>query len=124
MHVPLQKQDEYLIACPPPTFSDSDLLELRDDLTNQVGRFRARGVIIDVAALEVIDSFATRTLCAVAEMLKKRGAETVVVGIHPNVAGVMVQMGLNLTGVDTAADVEEGLAHLDSLTKRAIENGT
>jgi rsbT antagonist protein RsbS len=92
-------------------------------LSNKVGRFRSRGVIIDVTVLDVIDSFATRTLRAVAQMLKLRGAETVIVGIQPDVAFAMVQLGLTLEGVGTALDLEEGLAHLDRLTKRTVNNG-
>ena len=92
-------------------------------MSNKVGRFRSRGVIIDVTVLDVIDSFATRTLRAVAQMLKLRGAETVIVGIQPDVAFAMVQLGLTLEGVGTALDLEEGLAHLDRLTKRTVNNG-
>lgn len=123
MHVPVLKQRDYLIASVQSVLSDLDLLELRDNLSNQVGRFRSRGVIIDVTVLDVIDSFATRTLSAVAHMLKLRGAETVIVGIQPDVAFAMVQLGLTLEGVGTALDLEEGLAHLDRLTTRTLKNG-
>jgi rsbT antagonist protein RsbS len=91
---------------------------LRDDLAERVGRYRSRGVIVDVTALDLIDSFATRTLCAIAHMLRLRGAETVIVGIQPDVAFAMVQLGLTLEGVGTALDLEEGLAFLDSSPKR------
>ena len=98
--------------------SDADLLQLRDDLADRVGQFRSRGVIIDVTVLDVIDSFATRTLRGVAHMLKLRGAETVIAGIQPDVAFAMVQLGLTLEGVGTALDLEEGLAFLNAKTKR------
>jgi rsbT antagonist protein RsbS len=123
MQVPVLKQGDYLIASIQSALSDEDLVELRDHLSNKVGRFRSRGVIIDVTVLDVIDSFATRTLRAVAQMLKLRGAETVIVGIQPDVAFAMVQLGLTLEGVGTALDLEEGLAHLDRMTKRIIKNG-
>jgi rsbT antagonist protein RsbS len=113
MQVPILKQGSYLIASIQSVLSDADMLQLRDDLAEKVGHFRSRGVIIDVTVLDVIDSFATRTLRAMAHMLKLRGAETVIVGIQPEVAFSMVQLGLTLEGVGTALDLEEGLAFLD-----------
>ena len=118
MHVPILKQGGYLIATIQSVLSDADLLQLRDDLANRVGQFRSRGVIIDVTVLDVIDSFATRTLRGVAHMLKLRGADTVIVGIQPDVAFAMVQLGLTLEGVGTALDLEEGLAFLNAKAKR------
>lgn len=123
MHVPVLKQGDYLIASVQSVLSDADLLQLRDDLADFVGRYRSRGVIIDVTVLDVIDSFATRTLRAVAHMLKLRGAETVIVGIQPDVAFAMVQLGLTLEGVGTALDLEEGLAYLDRLKKKTFKHG-
>jgi rsbT antagonist protein RsbS len=123
MHVPILKQGGYLIASIQSVLSDADLIQLRDDLADRVGQFRSRGVIIDVTVLDVIDSFATRTLRAVAHMLKLRGAETVIVGIQPDVAFAMVQLGLTLEGVGTALDLEEGLAFLDQQTKKDIKHG-
>lgn len=122
MHVPVLKQGDYLIASIQSVLSDADLLQLRDDLADRVGQFRSRGVIIDVTVLDVIDSFATRTLRAVAHMLKLRGAETVIVGIQPDVAFAMVQLGLTLEGVGTALDLEEGLAYLHLLAKRTLKH--
>lgn len=123
MHVPILKQGGYLIASIQSVLSDADLLQLRDDLSERVGRFRSRGVIIDVTVLDVIDSFATRTLRTIAHMLRLRGAETVIVGIQPDVAFAMVQLGLTLEGVGTTLDLEEGLAFLDSLAKRKVPHG-
>jgi len=123
MHVPVLKQGDYLIASVQSVLSDADLVQLRDDLADRVGQFRSRGVIIDVTVLDVIDSFATRTLRAVAHMLKLRGAETVIVGIQPDVAFAMVQLGLTLEGVGTALDLEEGLAYLDRLAKKLVKHG-
>ena len=115
MQVPILKQGDYLIASIQSVLSDADLLQLRDNLSGRVGQFRSRGVIIDVTVLDVIDSFATRTLRAIAHMLKLRGAETVIVGIQPDVAFAMVQLGLTLEGVGTALDLEEGLTYLDTI---------
>src|SRR5881296_2221751 len=120
MHVPILKQGDYLIASIQSALSDTDLVELRDDLAERVGHYRSRGVIVDVTVLDVIDSFATRTLRAIAHMLRLRGAETVIVGIQPEVAFGMVQLGLTLEGVGTALDLEEGLAYLDQKTKRNL----
>ena len=123
MHVPVLKQGDYLIASVQSALSDADLLQLRDDLADRVGQFRSRGVIVDVTVLDVIDSFATRTLRAIAHMLKLRGAETVIVGIQPDVAFAMVQLALTLAGVGTALDLEEGLAHLNRMAKRTLTHG-
>ena len=123
MHVPVLKQRDYLIASIQSVLSDADLLALRDDLSARVGKFRSRGVIIDVTVLDVIDSFSTRTLRAIAHMLQLRGATTVIVGIQPDVAFAMVQLGLTLEGIGTALDLEEGLAYLDSVTKRSARHG-
>src|ERR671922_2954393 len=117
MHVPVLKQRDYLIASIQSVLSDADLLQLRDDLSDRVGQFRSRGVIIDVTVLDVIDSFATRTLRGIAHMLKLRGADTVIVGIQPDVAFAMVQLGLTLEGVETALDLEEGFELLNRRTR-------
>lgn len=112
MVVPILKQGDYLIASIQSALSDADLLNLQDELTQRVGKYRSRGVIIDVTVLDVMDSFATRTMRLIAHMLKLRGAETVIVGIQPEVAFAMVQLGLTLEDVATALDLEEGLAYL------------
>src|SRR5438876_8529811 len=119
MRVPILKQRDYLIASVQSVLSDEDLLQLRDQLADRVGKYRSRGVIVDVTVLDVIDSFATRTLRAIAHMLKLRGADTVIVGIQPDVAFAMVQLGLTLEGVGTALDLEEGLVFLNTKSKRA-----
>lgn len=117
MLVPILKQSNYLIASIQSELSDEDLLRLRGDLVKQVSKFRSTGVIIDVTALDVMDSFATRTLRSIAHMVRLRGAETVIVGIQPEVAFAMVQLGLKLEDIATALDLEEGLAFLDRKTK-------
>jgi rsbT antagonist protein RsbS len=123
VEVPILKQGLYLIASIQAALSDLDLVHLRDALAEKVGKFRARGVIVDVTVLDVMDSFASRTLRDLAHMTRLRGAETVIVGIQPEVAFAMVQLGLTLEGVDTALDLEEGLAFLDKKTKRYTPRG-
>ncbi len=117
MQVPILKQGNYLIASIQSALSDADLLRLRDDLVTRVGKDRSRAVLVDVTALDVIDSFSVRTLRAIVQMLKLRGAETVIVGIQPEVAFAMVQLGVTLESEATALDLEEGLVYLDQKLK-------
>jgi rsbT antagonist protein RsbS len=123
MPVPILKQGDVLIASIQSALSDSDLLRLRDDLAERVGRSRSCGVIIDLSALDVMDSFATRTLRTIAHTLRLRGAETVLVGIQPDVAFAMVQLGLTLQGVPTALDLEEGVELLMAQTRKGRADG-
>ena len=113
MAVPILKQGPYLIATIQSALTDTDLVQLRDALVGKVGSYRSRGVIVDVTALDVLDSFASRTLRDLAHMIRLRGAETVIVGIQPEVAFTMVRLGLTLEGVATALDLEEGLFYLN-----------
>ena len=117
MEVPLLKQGPYLIATVQSALSDEDLLQLRDAVVQKVGQLRSRGVIVDVTALDVMDSFATRTFRDIAQMIRLRGAETVIVGIQPEVAFTLVQLGMRLEGIATALDLEEGIAFLDRKSK-------
>ncbi len=121
MRVPILKQGWYLIASVQSALTDRDLLDLRDDLAEKVGKFRSRGVIIDVTALDVLDSFAVRMLRSLAQMIRLRGAETVIAGIQPEIAFAMVQLGLDLGEVATALDLEEGLVLLE---RRARKGGS
>jgi rsbT antagonist protein RsbS len=113
--VSILKQRDYLIATIQSALDDRGLSELQRALVEGVGRCRSRGVIVDVTGLDVIDSFATHTLRNLAHAIRLRGAETVIVGIRPEVAFAMVQLGLSLVGVATALDLEEGLAFLDTM---------
>lgn len=123
MQVPILKQGNYLIATIQSALTDADLIELRDELATRVGKQRSLGVVIDVTVLDVIDSFSVRTLRAVVHMLKLRGAETVIVGIQPEVAFAMVQLGVTLENEATALDLEEGLVYLDHKTKGSGRHG-
>ena len=117
MSVPILKQGSYLIASIQAAMTDSEALSLQDDLMDQVSRYRSRGIIVDVTALDVMDSFAARSLRTIAHMTNLRGAVTVIVGIQAEVAFAMVQLGMNLEDVHTALDLEEGLAFLDQRTR-------
>ena len=110
MKVPILRQGRCLIASVQDALSDAELGDLQHRLAEQVGAAAVRGVVIDVTVLDVIDSFATRTLSTVASTVKLRGADVVIVGIQPEVAFAMVQLGLALDGVRTALDLDHGLA--------------
>ena len=112
MEVPILKQGQFLIATIQAALSDADLMQLRSALVQQVVRLRSLGVIVDVTAMDVVDSFASRTLLEISRMIRLRGADTVIVGIQPDVAFAMVQLGLTLEDIPTALDLEEGLAYL------------
>ena len=117
MEVPILKQGDFLIATIQAALTDADLLHLRTALLQQVVRSRSRGVIVDVTALDLMDSFASRTVQEIVHMIRLRGAEAVIVGIQPEVAFAMVQLGLTLENVATALDLEEGLAYLNQKSK-------
>ncbi|MGA2284690.1 MAG: STAS domain-containing protein [Dehalococcoidia bacterium] len=112
MSVPIMKQGGVLIASVQSELSDTDLIQLRDDLLQRVGTLRTHGVVIDVTALDVIDSFAARVLSNIAQMVRLRGATTVIAGIQADVAFSMIQLGLALQGVTTVLDLEEALSVL------------
>jgi rsbT antagonist protein RsbS len=114
MRASILKQNKILIASVQGSMSDADLLQLREDLASGVRRHRSTGVIIDVMMLDVMDSFAVRTLRGIAQMVKILGAECIVVGIQPEVAFSMVQLGLTLEGTMTALDLEDGLDALQA----------
>ncbi len=117
MSIPVLKQGSYLIASIQSAPTDSDWNELKRTLAQRVGSLRSRGVIVDVTVLDVMDSFAARTLREIAQIVKLRGAEPVIVGIQPDVAFSMVQLGLTLGDVETALDLEEGMALLNAAIK-------
>jgi rsbT antagonist protein RsbS len=117
MSVTILRQGDYLIASINSDLSDKEILALRDELSERVGRLRSRGLVIDVAALDVIDSFVARALRSVALTARLRGAHTVVVGIRPDVAVAMVQFRLNMEPLRAALDLDEALALLDEWTR-------
>jgi rsbT antagonist protein RsbS len=116
LNVSILTQGKYLIVSIHTALDDSQMLQLQEDLIDQVGRQRSLGIVVDVAAVDVLDSFATRTLSQLAHMARLRGAETVVVGIAPEVAIAMVRLSLQMDFVHTALDLEEGLERLGRLT--------
>jgi rsbT antagonist protein RsbS len=117
--VTILQQGGFLIASVQADLTDAQILALRHDLAEQVGRHRVRRVIVDVTALDVIDSFVARSLCSIAEATRLRGAETIVAGIQPDVAIAMVQFNLNLESLRTALDLDEALSLLPEWTPQA-----
>ena len=116
--VSILRQGPYLIASIHTALDDSQMVRFQRDLIDQIGQHRSDGIIIDVAALDVLDSFGSRTLSNIAEMARLRGASTVIVGIQPNVAYAMVELGMDASALHTALDLEEGLAYLGRLKAR------
>ncbi|KZS83351.1 MULTISPECIES: STAS domain-containing protein [Mycobacterium] len=113
MPVPILKLGPILIATVRSALTDSETELFRQRLMDRVTEFRAQGIIVDVTAVEVLDSFAARSLQTIARMIRLRGAETVIVGLRPEVAFAMVQLGLAFDDMHTALDLEEGLALLN-----------
>jgi rsbT antagonist protein RsbS len=113
--VSILRQGDTLVASVHTALDDSEMVRFQHDLVRQIGEKRARGVIIDVAALDVIDSFGSRTLQSIADIARLRGAVTVIVGIQPQVAFAMVRLGMGIGEVPTALDLEEGLHYIATL---------
>jgi rsbT antagonist protein RsbS len=112
--VSILRQGSNLVVSIHTALDDTQMVRFRGDLVAAIGQHRARGVIIDVAALDVLDSFGSRTLRDIAEMARLRGARTVIVGIQPDVAFAMVRLGMSTGSIPSALDLEEGLAFLDA----------
>jgi rsbT antagonist protein RsbS len=123
MFVSILRQGDFLIASIHAALDDEELMQFQADLIDQIGEYRAGGVVIDVAALDVLDSFASKSLRDLASIARLRGAETVIVGIQPEVAFALVQLPRGLD-VHTALDLEEGLIHLERVTSGRRAGGS
>lgn len=123
MTIAILRQGDDLIASIQSDLSDREILTFRDELAERVGRERARGVIVDVSALDVIDSFVARSLQSLAAIVRLRGAEAVIVGIRPDVAIALVRFNLDLRPLKTALDLEEARAVLGRETLRGGVDG-
>ncbi|WCM18320.1 STAS domain-containing protein [Paraburkholderia bryophila] len=110
--IPILKLGEFLLVSIQVELHDELVLSLQDDLTARIERTRARGVLIDISALEIVDSFIGRTLGHIAAMARIMDAATVLVGMRPAVAITLVELGMSLHGIRTALDVDKGMALL------------
>jgi rsbT antagonist protein RsbS len=121
--IPILKMGNYLLVTIQVDMHDRLAMTLQDDLTAKIVSSRSRAVLIDISALEMVDSFIGRTLANIAAMSKVLDAETVVVGMRPAVAITLVELGMPLRGVRTALNVEQGMSLLQSsLTERDLGN--
>jgi rsbT antagonist protein RsbS len=112
--IPILKMGDYLLVSIQVDMHDQLAMQLQDDLTTRIAATSARGVLIDISALEMVDSFIGRMLGNIASMSRVLDAETVVVGMRPAVAITLVELGLSLPRVRTALDVERGMELLAS----------
>jgi rsbT antagonist protein RsbS len=123
MSVAILREGDLLVASIQSDLSDAEVIELRNELTELVGRHRIRGIVIDVAALDVIDSFVARALRSIVLTAKLRGADTVIVGIQPDVAIAMVQFRLNLEPLRATLDLDAARVLLDRLNQGDVVDG-
>jgi len=110
--IPILKMGEFLLVTIQVDMHDQLALTLQEDLTDRISRTSARGVLIDISSLDVVDSFIGRMISNIAGMSRVLDAQTVVVGMRPAVAITLVELGLDLAGVRTALNVEKGMALL------------
>jgi len=110
--IPILRMGEFLLVTIQIDMHDQLALRLQDDLSNTIQKYASRGVLIDISALEMVDSFIGRMVADISGMGKILGAETVLVGMQPSVAITLVELGLALPGVSTALNVERGMALL------------
>lgn len=122
--IPILQMGDFLLVTIQVDMHDRLATTLQDDLTNRIAQTTARGVLIDISALEIVDSFIGRILGNIAKMSQVLDAETVVVGMQPAVAITLVELGLSLTGIRTALNVEKGMALLRSSVGKPITQGT
>lgn len=121
-HVPILRLGNCLLVTVQVDMHDQLAMTLQDDLTNKIVLTKARGVLIDISALEMVDSFIGRMLGNIAAMSRILDAETVVVGMQPAVAITLVELGLSLPGIRTAMNVDAGLALLHNALERGAES--
>lgn len=112
--IPILQMGSFLLVTIQVDMHDRLAITLQDDLTNRITQTHARGVLLDISALEIVDSFIGRILGNIAKMSRVLDAETVVVGMQPAVAITLVELGLSLTGIRTALNVEKGVTALRS----------
>ena len=121
--IPILKMGEFLLVTIQVDMHDRLAITLQDDLTGQIVKHHSHGVLIDISALEIVDSFIGRMLASIASMARLLDAETVVVGMQPAVAITLVELGLPMRGIRTALDVEKGMLALRGTIEEVEQNG-
>lgn len=116
--IPILRMGDLLLVTIQVDMHDQLAMTLQDDLTERISKTGARGVLIDISSLDVVDSFIGRMLAGIATMSRLLNAETVVVGMQPAVAITLVELGMPLDGVRTALNVERGMEHLRAAVAR------
>jgi rsbT antagonist protein RsbS len=120
--IPILRMGDFLLVTVQVDMHDQLALTLQDDITTKITKFSSRGILIDISALEIVDSFIGRMISNIASMARILDAETVVVGMQPAVAITLVELGLSLPGVRTALNVERGMDLLQALRPREVES--
>jgi rsbT antagonist protein RsbS len=115
--IPILKSGDYLITSPQVALHDKLAIQYKDELLERIVESRAKGLVLDVSAIDVVDSFLVRQIGEIASAASIMGAQVVVVGLRPEVAMTLVEMGLSLRGVRTARDLEKGIEILRSVRK-------
>ncbi len=123
-HIPIIKVGEFLLVSIQVDMHDRLAMSLQDDLTIHLIKTRAQGVLIDISSLEIVDSFIGRMIGNIASMMSVLGAETVVVGMRPAVAITIVELGLSLSNVRTALNVDKGIDLLRVLVNSTRDKGS
>jgi rsbT antagonist protein RsbS len=116
--IPILKMGDFLLVTIQVDMHDQMAAALQDDLTSKIAQLNAKGVLIDISSLDIVDSFIGRMLANTSTMARVLGAQTVVVGMQPAVAITLVELGVNLSGIPTALNVERGMAML----RRDVDN--
>ena len=121
--IPILKMGEYLLITIQVDMHDKLALTLQNDLTEQIVQYKSKGILIDISALEIVDSFIGRMLGIIASMSRLLDAETVVVGMQPAVAITLVELGLSMKGIRTALNVEKGMTVLRQSLREERHDG-
>lgn len=118
--IPILQLQQFLLVTIQVELHDQLAITLQDDLTEKLSASRAKGVLIDISALDIVDSFIGRTLAHIATMARIMDAATVLVGMRPAVAITLVELGMSLKGIDTALNVDKGMALLTELSQSTL----
>jgi rsbT antagonist protein RsbS len=121
--IPILKMGQYLLITIQVDMHDKLALTLQNDLTEQIVLYKSKGILIDISALEIVDSFIGRMLGIIASMSRLLDAETVVVGMQPAVAITLVELGMSMKGIRTALNVEKGMEVLRGSLEEARHDG-